>query len=120
MPEYSIRTALRTLVRRKVLKESREGREKYYSSSKGASATTAAPAAPRPRSAPMAAPSPVEAVAVATTGSVEVPVGETPGHKLAVGEVLILAVGEQHVETATNVHGKLVLEHHRRSRRPSA
>lgn len=37
-------------------------------------------------------------------------------HKLAVGEALVLHVGETHVETATNVHGKIVLERHRRPR----
>ncbi len=37
-------------------------------------------------------------------------------HKLAPGEVSILHVSETHVEAATNVHGKLVLERHRRPR----
>jgi hypothetical protein len=37
-------------------------------------------------------------------------------HKLGVGEVLVLFIGEAHVETATNVHGKIVLEKHTRPR----
>ncbi len=42
------------------------------------------------------------------------PTGGPVGQKLAPGEAVILHLGETHVETATNVHGKVVLERHAR------
>jgi hypothetical protein len=103
IPYYSIYQGLRTLVRRRELSAQRRGRELYYRSA------SAAPAAPTPAEV---APVP------AATASASVPAlaaaGPAPMHTLAPGEITLLHVGESHVETASNVHGKLVLERHRR------
>ncbi len=117
IPEYSVRSALRTLVRRKVLKPRREGREKSYTFLGGSAPIASAPKSarvPRKSSAPLPGPgvpnppfpmpTPAESVVTASP------------HKLAVGEALVLHVGEKHIETVTNVHGKLVVERHPRSR----
>lgn len=99
IPEQSFRQVLRTLVRRKVVQSRRVGREKTYRII---------------NQAPMNA-SPVPTVGPKAP-SVPMVLGTTnlPPHKLAVGEVLVLHVGETHVETVSNVHGKVVLERHPR------
>lgn len=114
IPEYSIRSALRTLVRRKVLKETRKGREKMYTVLAGG----AAPKAPEMPVSP-ALSAPVAEVVEVTEAVAAVPVATTPAgpHKLAVGEALILHVEDDHVESVTNVHGRLVVERHPRSKR---
>lgn len=50
----------------------------------------------------------------ARASSAPPPVAGPVLHKLAPGEAVILHVGEQHVETATNVHGRIVVERHPR------
>ena len=111
IPGPTIRASLRTLLRQKVLQARRAGREKVYSRvaasssspSKLATPTTRQPPAPQP--APVIEPQPYP---------IPTPPTPTLPHKLAVGEALVLHIGETHVETATNVHGKVVLERHPR------
>ena len=114
IPETTIRASLRTLLRQKVLQARRVGREKVYSLAAAAPASppkVAMPTVsetPTPQPAPVIEPQPYPA-----------PTPPTPAlpHKLAVGEALVLHIGETHVETATNVHGKVVLERHPRPKR---
>ncbi len=111
IPEPTIRASLRTLLRQNVLQARRVGREKVYS------LATAGPA-PRPKAT---TPTAIKPLAPQQTPAIEPqpypaptpPMSALP-HKLAVGEVLVLHVGEAHVETVTNVHGKVVLERHPR------
>lgn len=119
IPEYSVRSALRTLVRRKLLKEKREGREKSYTFlGTGAKAPAAAPRTRRSR-APAAPKPPVEVAAAVVEAVAVTPEAPSAGpslpHRLAVGESLILTVGEEYVESVTNVHGRLVVERHPRA-----
>ncbi len=118
VPEYSVRTALRTLVKRKILRQQRRGRELYFSRA-GSEPTPRASRTPSARAS--AAPTLVEvdeAVVVAEPVALpSSPGGAVLPHKLAVGEALVLHVGEEHVEAVTNVHGKLVVEKHPRARR---
>ena len=114
IPEPTIRASLRTLLRQKVLQARRAGREKVYSlvpansASPSMAATPTVSETPSPQPAPVIEPQPYPA-----------PTPPTPAlpHKLAVGEALVLHIGETHVETATNVHGKVVLERHPRPKR---
>jgi hypothetical protein len=122
IPEFSIYSALRTLKKHKLVTSRRHGHELTFKLAKhskadrtqaGQLAMAVRAETPAPE-APVSAPSSVAAVtsepsAIASTS----PAGATL-HKLAVGEAVILHVGETHVETATNVHGKIVLEKHRR------
>ncbi len=123
IPAFSVYSALRTLVKRKVLKAGREGHEKSYS----LVGPIPPSAAPTPPSAPAAwsREPPVEAPPTLPPRAPSIPVPPISAaalglpHKLAVGEVLILDVGENHVESVTNVHGHLVVERHPRKRRES-
>lgn len=105
IPPYSIYQALRTLVKRRQVSSVRKGRQFSYrlvaakSPGRPASSESAAPAAPVVETA----------VPVASLTAV------LP-HKLAPGEVTILHIEETHIETATNEHGRLVLQRHPRPR----
>ena len=114
IPEPTIRASLRRLLRQKVLQARRMGREKVYS------LVSAAPASP-PKVATLTVgetPSPQPALVIEAQPypAPTPPVAMLP-HKLAVGEVLVLHVEESHVETVSNVHGKVVLERHPRPKR---
>lgn len=110
IPDFSIYSALRTLVRRKELRVTREGRENLYSIAvrRSQPPRAAAPSLPvglgPERATRSASPAP------------PAPTAPTPLHKLAIGEALILNVGEDHLEVVTNVHGKLIVERHHRRR----
>jgi hypothetical protein len=111
IPEFSVYSALRTLVKRKVLKAKRVGNQKSYTfvdSKATARVPGIPPSATKGRTRPV-----LENPPPLIPGS---PFTQSPGmpHKLAVGEALVLNVGEEHVETMTNVHGKLVIERHSR------
>ncbi|MCI4316978.1 MAG: hypothetical protein L3J96_00430 [Thermoplasmata archaeon] len=98
IPKQSVYQALRTLLKRKQVTARRLGRELTYR------LVTRASAGP-PRPTPL------------TSGDREVAGGAKElraVHTLAVGEVALIEIGTTHVETATNVHGRLVLERHRR------
>ncbi|MDG6898140.1 MAG: hypothetical protein JRN24_00235 [Nitrososphaerota archaeon] len=114
IPEETIRSSLKTLVRQRVVKGRKIGHEKVYKlvpagSSMGSTSSVSSETRPIPRpvSTPRADPAELAAAQPLLP------------HKLAVGEVLILEIGAAHVETATNVHGKVVLERHARQRGPS-
>lgn len=130
IPEETIRSSLKTLVRQRIVKGRKNGNEKFYRLS-AAQGGPAAGEPPRPQSQPLG----VERVPLdellakhENEPRHEVPwmdprtekfrnviVGSaTLPHKLAVGEVLVLAIEPTHVETATNVHGKVVVERHPR------
>ena len=96
IPAYSVYQALRTLVKRKEARATRKGREYSYR------LMSAEPATPAPTIAE------TEAPALPVAGGSQLP------HKIAPGEVTILEIGETHVETASNLHGKLVLQRHPR------
>jgi hypothetical protein len=107
IPAYSVYAALRTMLRRKMVIARRRGREYQFRLVSTMPANLSAPTA-QPQRSPAAPSAPARAVAA--------PVAPAPPvqHKLAPGEAVILHIGESHVETATNVHGKVVLERHRR------
>ena len=111
IPEPTIRASLRTLLRQKILQARRAGREKVYSrvpaslATPPKMATSAVNATPAPLQVPDIEPQPYP---------IPPPPEAALPHKLAVGEVLVLHVGESHVETVSNIHGKVVLERHLR------
>lgn len=110
-PEPTIRASLRTLLRKKVLQARRVGREKVYSLVAASSASPPKVATPTPSRPPAPQQAPVTEPQPYPTPTP--PTGSLP-HRLAVGEALVLHISETHVETATNVHGKVVLERHPR------
>ena len=119
IPDFSIYSALRTLKKRKQVSTSRHGREFVF---KLVSARKAGP--PKAGVAPPAALVPAVVPPVPATPSMEPPAAPPaltgqPLHKLAPGEAVILHIGEEHVETATNVYGKIVLERHPRPTKAS-
>ena len=104
IPAYSVYQALRTLVRRRVISATRRGRQFSYRLLAGRGSDVPS------RKAPSDSPAP-------TSLMVREPALPAPAplpHKLAPGEVTILSIEEFHVETATNEHGKLVLQRHPR------
>jgi hypothetical protein len=127
LPEETIRSSLKTLVRQRVVKGRKSGNEKVYklvAAPPAAGAATPAGGNPPPERVPLNelfeghAKEPRHVVGwidPKTESFRNMVVGEPAlPHKLAVGEVLILEIGAAHVETATNVHGKVVLERHTR------
>ena len=109
LPEETIRSSLKTLVRQRVVKGRKSGNEKLYKLVPSGPAVQPTPsiASETARASPSRSPPRSESAELAVVQSL------LP-HKLAVGEVLVLTIGETHVETATNVHGKVVLERHAR------
>ncbi len=109
IPDFSVYSALRTMLRRKMVSARRQGREfRFWLAG-------STPSAPSPKSnpAPSASPGAAVVAAPAAPTTPAAPAGPVV-HKIAPGEAVILHVGTSHVETATNVHGKVVLERHRR------
>jgi len=125
VPEDAVGAVLRGLVGEKVLKWRRVGHKKAYRLV--VPATRLAPAAPAPTAPvpptpespePPALPVPDLPPGAPETARIGPPdaldasaLGKFP-HKLAVGEILLLGVQDGHVVSATNVHGKLVVERH--------
>lgn len=101
LPSYSVYQALRTLVRRKAVSATRQGRELSYRLVGGATAL------------------PTEPVSKPSEPERMVPVGAATlvMHKMAPGEITVVHVSETHIETASNVEGKLLLERHPRPRK---
>ncbi|HUJ78420.1 MAG TPA: hypothetical protein VLX64_05360 [Thermoplasmata archaeon] len=113
VPPHSVYQALRTLVKRKVLSVRRQGRERVYWLA-GVAKGTASAALSKARAA-RRLPRIAKASVVAVAETVRPPVAAAAiQHKLAPGEVVILEVGPTHLEVATNLHGKLVIERQRR------
>jgi hypothetical protein len=93
----SIYNALRILVRRGELTMVRKGRQKMYQLRQTVAAVkkrTTGPRTPRASSTESA------------------PAPAMLPHKLGLGEILVIRIGPRGVVTATNLHGKLMLEHH--------
>jgi hypothetical protein len=102
----SVYLALRKLVNRGNLQSVRVGQEKSYKAAKGApSAPSAAPTA-----SSSASEGPADLSAVVPT-DLSPTLAALP-HKLALGEILVLGVSDGQVLTATNQHGRLVVERH--------
>jgi DNA-binding PadR family transcriptional regulator len=95
----SVYNALRILVRRGTLTVARKGRQKVYQLSNLVRAGR--------RRLPLAGASRTRR----TSSHKEPPAAALP-HKLALGEILVIRIGERDVVTATNLHGRLVLERH--------
>jgi hypothetical protein len=95
----SVYNALRILVRNGAIRVAREGHEKMYRIGSAVRSVKArlTPAVEMPTVTPV-----VETL---------LPSGTLP-HKLALGEILVLSVNDGIVTTATNLHGKLVVERH--------
>ncbi len=107
--DYSVYQALRTLVRQKRVRARRVGREFSYqldSVRQIARAPATHPAARAP--SPKVRPSPPLAKPDAEAGR--------ELHELAIGETVILKIGDTFVEVATTLNGRLVLERHPRPR----
>jgi len=104
----SVYNALRALVNRGEISVVRKGVQKLYqvrTSLRPSARRSAAPSTPSiPAGATESAP---QLPAPAPTSSV----AALP-HKLAVGEALVLDVSDNSVLTATNLHGRIVLERH--------
>jgi hypothetical protein len=106
----SVYLALRQLAGRGDIKATRVGLEKTYRISKNPES--------RSRQTRPAG----EAAKAEPTPQGDAPTGPTPSdpgvlaavlpHKLALGEILVLSIGNGHVLTATNLHGRLALERH--------
>ncbi len=105
IPDYSVYQALRTLVRQKRVRARRVGREFSYRLSadkQAAPATRPAARAPSPKVRP-----------TRPRAKPDADVGREL-HKLAMGDIVILKIGDTFVEVATNLNGRLVLEKHSR------
>jgi len=119
IPAQSVYQALRTLVKRKVLSVQRKGRERIYRLLGGA-APKASRKTATPMPSPKPAPAPVMPAPVATPPEATVVEETMVVHKLVPGEVAILEIGESHLEVASNVHGKLVVERHKRPKKATS
>jgi hypothetical protein len=106
----SVYLALRQLAGRGDIEATRVGQEKTYRVAKG------------PDSSADLSPPASDAAQVETSPQADHPGQGVPAglgvqaamlpHKLAVGEILVLSISDGHVLTATNLHGRFVLERH--------
>ena len=107
IPDYSLYQALRTLVRKKVLQARRVGHEFSYQLVSGKQVARA-PATRPPARAPSTRVRPGRSLTKPDTEA------QRELHKLAMGDIVILKIGDTFVEVATNLNGRLVLERHPR------
>ncbi|MCI4331506.1 MAG: hypothetical protein L3K19_06635 [Thermoplasmata archaeon] len=105
----SVYNALRLLVQKGEISVVRKGVQKTYHIASPIRAGTRTPSTPVARPAP-SAPA-VPSVPPAAEMEMESVAPALP-HKLAVGEVLVLEITERDVLTATNQHGRVVVERH--------
>jgi hypothetical protein len=108
--QNSVYLALRQLAGRGDIKATRVGLEKTYRIGKNPESTSKQT---RPAGG---------AARAEDTPQGDAPMGPTPSdpgvlpamlpHKLALGEILVLSIGNGQVLTATNLHGRLALERH--------
>lgn len=109
--QNSVYNALRALVRRGEVVVTRKGVQKLY---RIRDAVRPGPKPAASASAPMA-PVPTETAAASAPAGAMMGSSSAPStfpHKLALGEVLVLEVASDGVVTATNLHGKVVIEKH--------
>jgi hypothetical protein len=107
IPDYSLYQALRTLVRQKLVQAHRVGREFSYQLVSGKQIARAPTTRPLTRAPfPKARPARPLLNPHAEAGR--------ELHKLAMGDIVILKIGDTFVEVATNLNGRLVLERHPR------
>jgi hypothetical protein len=108
----SVYLALRKLVERGAIKSVRIGQEKSYKISKSAGTSLANSASSEMTTSTSSVASSTPAAEMAGIPSdVMTPAGSLP-HKLALGEILVLGYSDGQVLTATNLHGRLVMERH--------
>jgi hypothetical protein len=112
----SIYKALRLLVNRRALEVARSGREKLYRllgpiRSAGSRAVTSVKSAARGRGSGARALGAGRPIVDRLATDARAAAAMLP-HKLGLGEILVLSVGAREVLTATNLHGRLVLERH--------
>jgi hypothetical protein len=106
----SVYLALRELAARGDIKATRVGLEKMYHVAKGPeSGATHSPLARE--AARVETPPQADRALQPTAPDYGVQAATLP-HKLALGEILVLSIGNGHVLTATNLHGRLALERH--------
>ena len=108
--QNSVYLALRQLAGRGDVKATRVGLEKTYRIAMDLGRGSTQPQRP------------IEAAKVEPAPEGDAPMPPTPSdarvlaamlpHKLALGEILVLSIGNGHVLTATNLHGRLALERH--------
>jgi hypothetical protein len=101
---------LRNLVQRGEISVVRKGVKKWYHVAspirRGRSSSSTAMIVPESAPLDLSPAQPETGIASPTTSIAPLP------HKLAVGEVLVLEINEEHVLTATNEHGRVVIERH--------
>jgi len=107
IPDYSVYQALRTLVRQERVRSRRVGREFSYQLVSGKQVARA-PATRPPARAPSTRVRPGRSLTKPDTEA------QRELHKLAMGDIVILKIGDTFVEVATNLNGRLVLERHPR------
>lgn len=107
IPKFAIYSALRTLQKRKQVTSERRGQSLLFKLVRTAPEETPQRNVVNERSALASPVAVIPAPSTAATQSL---------HKLAPGEAVILHIGTEHIETATNVHGKVVLEKHLRTK----
>ncbi len=107
IPDYSLYQALRTLVRKKVLQARRVGREFSYQ------LVSVKQVARAPATRPPARPPSNKVRPGRPLPKPDAEAGREL-HKLAMGDIVILKIGDTFVEVATNLNGRLVLERHPR------
>lgn len=95
----SVYNALRILARRGTIDMVREGRQKFYQIAGAVRRKPGRP--PGSKSVP----------AIPPGVSADTSLPALP-HKLALGEILVLSVSDGGILTATNQHGRLVVERH--------
>ncbi|MCI4317666.1 MAG: hypothetical protein L3J96_03940, partial [Thermoplasmata archaeon] len=108
--QNSVYLALRQLAGRGDIKATRVGLEKTFRITKN------------PESSSKQTQPAGEAAKAEPSSQGDAPMGPTPAdprvlaamlpHKLALGEILVLSIGNGQVLTATNLHGRLALERH--------
>src|SRR5271169_554383 len=104
----SVYNALRILVGRGDIKVVRSGREKAYQV--GASRSLPEPVSAAKSTAPASAPKSLPVAQPETVAVESYPVPSALPHKLGLGEILVLEIGDGYVMIATNLHGQLVVE----------
>jgi hypothetical protein len=106
----SVYLALRELADRGEIKATRDGLEKTYRVAKGLG-STGNESPPSSTAGSDEAPPQVRRTMPLTPSDPGVLAAMLP-HKLALGEILVLSIGNGQVLTATNLHGRLALERH--------
>lgn len=104
----SVYNALRNLAKRGEIVAVRKGHDKLYAIGQAIRRPRGRP----PGSKNRGAAAPMAASAMPAVEASAAPAGPAMPHKLALGEILVLRVRDGTMVTATNLHGKIVIERH--------